>query len=137
VEIDLDAAVARLHLDAVREPVAARETRETPAGHADDAVALGRDMTDDDVDVWKRVLAELRTSVPSEDFRRWFSSTSYASDSGDQITVWVPSDPVRRHLELHYRQPLQCALTAIGRPLAAIRFVVAGFGEEDEESDGE
>ena len=38
---------ARLHLDAVGEPVAAREPREAATGHADDAVALGRDVADD------------------------------------------------------------------------------------------
>ena len=47
VEVDLEAAVAGLDLDAVGEPIAARETREAPARHADDAVALGGDVTDD------------------------------------------------------------------------------------------
>ena len=47
VKIDLDASVARLHVDAVGEPVATGESRESPARHADDAIALGGHMTDD------------------------------------------------------------------------------------------
>ena len=47
VEIDLDAAVARLHLDAVGEAAAAGQPREAAPGHADDAVALGGDVADD------------------------------------------------------------------------------------------
>ena len=47
VEVDLDPAVACLHFDPVREPVAARETGEAPPRHSHDAVALGGDVADD------------------------------------------------------------------------------------------
>lgn len=61
------------------------------------------------------MLAQVRAEVDAEDFRRWFAYTSYAGDSGDQITVWIGSESHRRH---------------------NIRFVVAGFGDEVEEANG-
>jgi len=87
----------------------------------------------DDANAWQQVLTSLKAALDPEDFRRWFASTAYASDSGDQITVWVPSEGIRRHLTLHYNDMLDRALAGVGRPNATIRFVVAGFGDEDEE----
>jgi len=75
---------------------------------------------------WERVLAEIQRELDSEDFRRWFSSSSYAGDSGDQITVWI---------ETHYQDTLDRALVALNRTNTLIRFVVAGFGDEDDEID--
>ena len=85
-----------------------------------------------DLNVWHQILHQLQTSVDPEDFRRWFGATAYAGDSGDQITVWVPSEAVRRHVELHYQEALQRALADVDRPGTPIRFVVAGFGDEEE-----
>lgn len=82
---------------------------------------------------WERLLAQVRTEVDEEDFRRWFASTSYAGDSGDQITVWIGSEAHRRHIETHYGDKLGRALRAIKRPHTHIRFVVAGFDDEDDE----
>ncbi len=86
-----------------------------------------------DLNVWQQVLRQLQAIVPPEDFRRWFGATAYAGDSGDQITVWVPSEAVRRHVELHYQEALNSALAAVDRHGAPIRFVVAGFGDDDDE----
>jgi chromosomal replication initiation ATPase DnaA len=80
---------------------------------------------------WKEITAQLRAGMNDEDFRRWFGPTAYASDSGDQITVWVPSESLRRHIQLHFRGPIERALEAIGRPGTQVRFLVAGM-EEDE-----
>jgi chromosomal replication initiation ATPase DnaA len=82
---------------------------------------------------WADILDRVRAEISEEDFRRWFSATGYASDSGDQITVWVQSDAVRRHLELHFGGLLARAGTDIGRESATIRFVVTGFEEDEEE----
>src|SRR5687767_7371268 len=90
-----------------------------------------------DLNPWERLLLQVRTEVDAEDFRRWFASTSYASDSGDQITVWIGSESHRRHIETHYRDELDRALEAIARPDTQIRFVVAGFGDEDEDEEPE
>ena len=88
-----------------------------------------------DFNVWQQILSELRTTVESEDFRRWFEGTSYAGDSGDQITVWIQSEAVRRHIQVHYQETLRRAVDAVGRSGTPIRFVVAGFGEEDEDDE--
>jgi chromosomal replication initiation ATPase DnaA len=84
------------------------------------------------MNVWDNVLENLRSTMLEEDFRRWFGATDYASDSGDQITVWVVSESIRRHLNLHYTEPLRVALTALGRRNTQIRFVVGGTDEDDE-----
>ena len=44
------------------------------------------------MNVWDQILDKMRTRIPEEDFRRWFGATAYASDSGDQLTIWVPSE---------------------------------------------
>jgi chromosomal replication initiation ATPase DnaA len=86
-----------------------------------------------DANAWQQVLTSLKAALEPEDYRRWFSGTAYASDSGDQITVWVPTEGIRRHLTAHYHDMLDRALDAVGRPATTIRFVVAGFSEEEEE----
>jgi chromosomal replication initiation ATPase DnaA len=85
------------------------------------------------VTVWDQVLEILRAEMPEEDFRRWFGTTAYASDSGDQITVWVSSEAIRRHLVAHYEDPIDRAMAALGRGDTNVRMVVAGDDEGDEE----
>lgn len=87
--------------------------------------------------IWDHVLQALRAGMPEEDFRRWFGATAYASDSGDQITVWVPSEGVRRHLDSHYQEAIARALMAHGRPDCHVRLVVSGFEDDDFEDDDE
>ena len=82
--------------------------------------------------VWQAVLDRLRDSLEPEDFRRWFAETAYASDSGDQITVWVPSESVRRHIVHHYQPEIDRALGAMNRADAEVRLVVAGYGDDDQ-----
>lgn len=83
--------------------------------------------------VWDRILDQIRPSIPDEDFRHWFGATAYASDSGDQITVWVLTEPIRRHLMLHYTEALRRALVAIDRRHTHVRFVVSGSDEDDQD----
>lgn len=82
--------------------------------------------------LWEGVLAHLRVQLDAEDFRRWFSATAYASDSGNQLTVWIPSPHIGYHITAHYQVLLNRALASLGRPYTEIRFVVAGFDEEEE-----
>ena len=83
--------------------------------------------------IWERVLDQLRDEIDAEEFRRWFADTAYASDSGDQISVWIHSEANRRHIELHYQHLLDRALTALDRPDTDVRFIVTGYGEEEDE----
>ena len=85
-----------------------------------------------DVNLWAQILERLRPRVDPEDFRRWLSQTSYASDSGDQVTVWVASESVRRHIEINYFDAIDRALEDCNRFGTRIRFVVTGYEEEDE-----
>ena len=73
--------------------------------------------------------------VDGEDFRRWFASSAYASDSGGQITVWVPTQAIRQHLTQHFLELIDGALKGMGRADTLIRFVVSGTGEDDEDID--
>ena len=81
---------------------------------------------------WDQILDRLRAELQDEDFRRWFGATAYASDSGDQITVWVPTEGIRRTIA-HYHDAIDRALVSIDRADTHVRFVVAGMGDEDEE----
>ena len=82
--------------------------------------------------IWDQVLDTLRPQMPAEDFRRWFAATAYASDSGDLITVWVPTEPVRRHIALHYEDAIDRALAALGRSHTTVRLIVGGLDEDEE-----
>ena len=86
------------------------------------------------VTIWDQVLEKLRAGMPAEDFRRWFGATAYASDSGDQVTVWVPSEAIRRHLDNQYRDAIERAIAAVGRSRTTVHLVVSGF-EDDEVGD--
>jgi len=85
--------------------------------------------------VWDDILERLRATLEAEEFRRWFGSTAYASDAVDQITVWVASEAIRRHLIVHYGNEIKAALHAMGRQHTHVRFLVGGFGDEEEEDD--
>jgi chromosomal replication initiation ATPase DnaA len=94
-------------------------------------------VEDDLQNPWERILAYIRRELDAEDYRRWFSSTSYAGDSGDQINVWIGSESIRRHIETHYQEALERALLDLKRRDTMIRFIVAGFGDEEEEEEDE
>jgi chromosomal replication initiation ATPase DnaA len=83
-------------------------------------------------DPWTEVLESLRGEIAEEDFRRWFSGTAYASDSGDHLTVWVPADGIRRVLETQHYDAILRALHQIGRGGTTVRFVVAGYDEDED-----
>lgn len=89
-------------------------------------------MSTADLNLWQQVLRRMEAHVDPEEFRRWFAPTSYASDSGDQITVWVPTEAIHRHLSTHYSGQLDRALRAI-RPHCSIRFVVTGVAEDEDD----
>lgn len=85
------------------------------------------------MNIWDQILERIRARIPEEDFRRWFGATAYASDSGDQITVWVPTESIRRHISVHYDNAIDRALAALGRRGAHVRLVVSGIDEDDED----
>jgi chromosomal replication initiation ATPase DnaA len=88
-----------------------------------------------DFNIWNAVLERVRAHVSAEDFRHWFGATDYASDSGDLITVWVPTEAIRRHILNHFENEIERALAAVGRAGAHIRLVVSGSEDEDEDEE--
>jgi chromosomal replication initiation ATPase DnaA len=89
-------------------------------------------MSEPDSNLWNQILDRLREEVEPEDYRRWLLPTSYASDSGDLISVWVPTEATRRYLSTHYASQIERLLRNL-RPHSAIRFVVAGTSDEEED----
>jgi chromosomal replication initiation ATPase DnaA len=85
------------------------------------------------MNAWAEILERMRTKIPEDDFRRWFGQTAYASDSGDQLTVWVPSEAIRRHIAAHYERAIERELEASGRGYTHVRMVVTGGGEDDDD----
>jgi chromosomal replication initiation ATPase DnaA len=88
------------------------------------------------VTIWEQILETLRSEMPDEDFRRWFGATAYASDSGGQVTVWVPTESIRRHINGHYDDAIGRALRALGRPHTHVRLVVSGMDEDEDDEEG-
>jgi chromosomal replication initiation ATPase DnaA len=85
--------------------------------------------------VWSTILERLRAAIDPDEFRRWFSATSQASDSGDQITVWVPASADARHITVHYLDRIQGELEAMDRFNVTVRFVATGYDEDEEEEE--
>ena len=83
---------------------------------------------------WGEILAKLRTTIDPDEYRRWFSASSQASDSGDQITIWVPTSTDARHISVSYLDRIYRALEEIDRVNVTVRFVATGY-EEDEDED--
>ena len=84
--------------------------------------------------LWDQVLDKLRSNLIPDELRRWFGESMQAGDSGNQVTIWVPSEPVRRHILTHYQGLIDSALEDLGRQNVDIRFVATGVGEEEEEN---
>jgi hypothetical protein len=89
-------------------------------------------MTLPEANLWDQLLGHLREVLDPEEYRRWFGPTSYASDSGDLVTVWVPSESIRRHIASHYGVLIDRTLRRL-RPHSSIRFVVTGGGDDEDE----
>ena len=83
--------------------------------------------------IWDEVLSSVREKLPEDDFRRWFGATAYASDSGDQISVWISTEAIRRHVVGHFQRHIDEALEALDRRDTHVRFIVAGVSEDEDD----
>jgi chromosomal replication initiation ATPase DnaA len=88
-----------------------------------------------DENVWADVLLRLRAALDPDDYRRWLSASSQASDSGDQITVWVPSTAEARHINVHYLDRILRELESLGRENVTVRFLASGYEEDEDDVD--
>jgi chromosomal replication initiation ATPase DnaA len=84
---------------------------------------------------WDAVLVKLRSYVSEDEFRRYFGESMQASDSGDMVSVWVPSETIKRHILSHYQDIIDRALSALHRSDVEIRLIATGVGEDEEEDD--
>jgi chromosomal replication initiation ATPase DnaA len=83
--------------------------------------------------IWSAILDRLKLEIDEEEFRRWFSTSSYASDSGDQITVWVPTAVEGRQIDQYYLDRLNRNLASFGRTNTTVRFVATGYADEEDD----
>ena len=89
----------------------------------------------DSENIWALLLERLRPGIDSDEYRRWFSNSSQASDSGDQITIWVPAIADVRHISLHYLDRIYRELETMDRHNVTVRFIATG--SEDDEAEWE
>ena len=85
-----------------------------------------------DANIWAQLLERIKNDIDPEEFRRWFSTSSYASDSGDVITVWVPSAADGRQITQNHMERLRRELARLGRSDTLIRFIATGYDDDDE-----
>jgi chromosomal replication initiation ATPase DnaA len=86
-----------------------------------------------DGNIWTEILGRLKADLDDEEYRRWFSNSSYAGDSGDQISVWVPTVADGRQILQNYSDRLNRALGALGRGDTIVRFLATGDPDDDED----
>ena len=86
-----------------------------------------------DANIWVQILERLKTDIDPEEYRRWFANSTYASDSGDVITVWVPSAAEGRQISQTYLNRLHRELSRLGRSDTLIRFIATGYSDDEDE----
>ena len=75
-------------------------------------------------DVWTELLARIETKVNRHSFNTWFSQTVFLEDTGDRVTVRVPSELCRNWLTRHYSAVIREASTEVRRGGIQITFVI-------------
>ena len=82
---------------------------------------------------WDAILEHLQRTIDDVEYRRWFTASMPASDSGDLITVWVPTVNDGRYITAHYLDEINRQLKRMNRFNVGIRFVAAGTDEDEDE----
>ncbi len=88
-----------------------------------------------DANIWTTILDRLKADLDPEEFRRWFSNTAYASDSGDQVAVWIPSAAESRHITQNYLDRIRQELARLGRADTTLRFITTGYSEDEDDEE--
>ena len=74
--------------------------------------------------VWTELLARIETKVNRHSFNTWFSPTVFVEDTGDRVTVRVPSELCRNWLTKHYSGVITEATAEIRRSGVKVAFVI-------------
>ena len=83
--------------------------------------------------IWNEIVERLKPELDPDEYRRWFIPSSYASDSGDIISVWIRSVADGRQIEQVYGDRLRRELVALGRPHTHFRFIATGYSDEEDD----
>jgi chromosomal replication initiator protein len=79
-----------------------------------------------DASIWDQILSRVETKVNRHSFYTWFKPTAFVGDTGDSITVSVPSLLFKDWLTKHYSVVLSEALAEVRRPAAEFVFIAEG-----------
>ena len=74
--------------------------------------------------VWSELLARIETKVNRHSFNTWFSPTVFVEDTGDRVTVRVPSELCRNWLTKHYSNVITEATAEVRRSGVKVAFVI-------------
>ncbi len=74
--------------------------------------------------VWTELLARIETKVNRHSFNTWFSATVFVEDTGDRVTVRVPSELCRNWLTKHYTGVIAEATAEVQRRGVKVAFVI-------------
>ncbi len=74
--------------------------------------------------VWSELLARIETKVNRHSFDTWFSPTVFVEDTGDRVTVRVPSELCRNWLTQHYSNVITEATAEVHRRGVKVAFVI-------------
>src|SRR5215475_6767457 len=78
--------------------------------------------------LWDETLAELRSSLPVQEFAAWIACLRNAPASGDTLTVEAPSVFHRNWVQRHFLATIQSTATSVaGHPIAVSLSVGAGI----------
>ena len=83
--------------------------------------------------VWTQLLARIETKVERHDFDTWFSRAVFVEDTGDRVTVRVPSERCRNWLTENCSGVISEATKEVDRNGVKVAFVIdseAGAGTE-------
>ena len=74
--------------------------------------------------VWTELLERIETKVERRNFNTWFSPTVFVEDTGDRVTVGVPSELCRNWLTKHYAGVITEATAEVHRSGVEVMFVI-------------
>ena len=74
--------------------------------------------------IWTELLERIETKVNRHSFNTWFSPTVFVEDTGDRVTVRVPSELCRNWLTKHYTTVITEATAEVQRSGVKIAFVI-------------
>ena len=78
--------------------------------------------------LWDRTVAELRETLPSQEFTTWISSLSSGADQDDGLLVEAPSVFHRNWVQQRYLERIRTAAQAVAGHPVAVRMAIAGGG---------